>query len=238
LQYQPKIDTKSQRIYGVEALIRWELDGKLMRPDLFIPIAEETNLIIPLGRWIIEKAMSDIQQIHKSGHPEIKLSINLSTRQFNDENLFNTIAELVDQIGFEKSKLVFEITEGTSVKDIENSFTIIEKFNSLGYALSMDDFGTGYSSLSYLKKFALSELKIDKSFIQDIPQDQNDAVICQTIIRMAESLNYSVVAEGVETKEQLEFLEENGCHIIQGYFFSKPLSIDGLRSYIKDFGKN
>jgi diguanylate cyclase (GGDEF)-like protein/PAS domain S-box-containing protein len=235
LLYQPKIDIKNNKIHGVEALLRWQLEGVAISPDDFIPIAEETNLIIPLGRWIIRKAISDIMLLHQSGFSDLILSINLSSRQFNDEHMFDIIDEVLIDTGFDKSKLMFEITETTSVNDVESSVKIMEEFYNRGIALSLDDFGTGYSSLSYLKKFALTELKIDKSFIQDIPQDQNDVAICKTIINMAKSLNFNVVAEGVETQEQLDFLKENGCYIIQGYLFFKPMDLENLKITIKSF---
>jgi diguanylate cyclase (GGDEF)-like protein/PAS domain S-box-containing protein len=160
LLYQPKIDIKNNKIHGVEALLRWQLEGVAISPDDFIPIAEETNLIIPLGRWIIRKAISDIMLLHQSGFSDLILSINLSSRQFNDEHMFDIIDEVLIDTGFDKSKLMFEITETTSVNDVESSVKIMEEFYNRGIALSLDDFGTGYSSLSYLKKFALTELKI------------------------------------------------------------------------------
>jgi diguanylate cyclase (GGDEF)-like protein/PAS domain S-box-containing protein len=232
LAYQPKVDARTNKIYGVEALLRWELEGERISPDQFIPIAEETDLIIPIGRWVIKKTISDIIQLHNMGHDSIILSINLSFRQFVDEHMFDIIDEALKETGFDKTKLMFEITESTSVNDVDYSVKIMKEFDARGFALSIDDFGTGYSSLSYLKKFALSELKIDKSFIQDIPQDQNDIAICKTIINMAKSLNFSVVAEGVETQEQLDFLLENGCYIIQGYLFYKPLDFESLKKTI------
>lgn len=235
IDYQPKINIKTNKIYGFEALIRWQLEGKNISPDQFIPLAEETNLIIPLGKWILKKAMHDMKQIHLMGYDDVVLSINLSTRQFTDEHLFDNIEKAISETGYDRSKLIFEITESTSVNDIEHSVSIMENFKKKGFSLSIDDFGTGYSSLSYLKRFPLEELKIDKSFISDIPDDPNDVAICRTIISMANSLNYLVVAEGVETKEQLDFLSANGCFIIQGYYFYKPMAIDQAKMIFKDF---
>ena len=235
LVYQPKMDINTLEIYGLEALVRWELNGERISPDQFIPLAEESNLIIPLGRWILKQAMVDIKQIHDIGLHDVSLAINLSTRQFNDEFLFESIDDAIDQTGFNKSKLVFEITESTSINDVDNAVLIMNKLKSRGFELSIDDFGTGYSSLSYLKKFPLHELKIDRSFIDDIPNDPNDNAICKTIINMAKSLNYKVVAEGVENLDQLLFLKENGCQIVQGYYFYKPMAIEEVKKLAIEF---
>lgn len=235
LMYQPKIDIHSCSVYGFEALIRWELNGEKVSPDQFIPLAEEANLIVPLGKWILKQAMIDMQYIHEKSKQKPGLAINLSTRQFLDDKLFDHIEQAIEESGFDRKKLLFEITEGTSAHDIGHALEIMEEFKSRGFPLSIDDFGTGYSSLSYLKSFPLQELKIDRSFIMDIPDDPNDEAICKTIINMANSLNYSVVAEGVETKEQLEFLDFNGCHIIQGYYFHKPLTPDEAIEVLKKY---
>jgi len=185
-------------------------------------------MIIPLGEWLIHQAISDIKRIHDAGYKEIWLSINLSAKQFNDKNLFNVIEKGVERFGYNRSKLMFEITESIPMENITKSIEVMERFSSLGIGLSIDDFGTGYSSLSYLKQFPLQELKIDRSFVKDIPWDKNDAAISHTIINMAASLDFQVVAEGVETREQLLFLKEHGCHLIQGFLFFKPLLADEL----------
>lgn len=254
------MDIADQTIYGVEALLRWFPDGEMVSPGDFIPIAEETNMIIPLGEWIIHQAMSDIKALHdhfdgshgipiptpsnpsdvpipeadkgdKMGNAPWRpyLSINLSAKQFNDDNLFNIIEEALKKSGYDRSRLIFEITESIPMHNTERSIKIMKRFNEMGMALSIDDFGTGYSSLSYLKRFPIHELKIDRSFIKDLPDDKLDAAISQTIITMATNLGFQVVAEGVETREQLRFLKAHGCHLIQGFLFYKPLPIDALQ---------
>lgn len=234
LVYQPKIDISTMKIYGVEALIRWNLNGSHVPPSDFIPLAEESNLIIPLGRWILKQAMKDIKEVHNIGLSDLSLSINLSTRQFRDENLFGSINDAIKQTGFNKHQIIFEVTEGSFIKDVDNAILIMDELKSQGFSLSIDDFGTGYSSLSYLSKLPLNELKIDKSFVDNIPHNKNDNTICKTIINMAKNLNYKVVAEGVENHEQLLFLKDNGCHIIQGYYFYKPMSISSLKKIARE----
>ena len=261
LFYQPKVDIVSHTIYGVEALLRWFPDGEMISPADFIPIAEETNMIIPLGEWIIHQAMSDIKTIHNhfdtsheirpptpSDYSNVRiakadkgekmddapwrpyLSINLSGKQFNDDNLFNIIENALKKSDYDRSRLIFEITESIPMHNTERSIKIMNRFNEMGMALSIDDFGTGYSSLSYLKRFPIHELKIDRSFIKDLPDDKLDAAISQTIITMANNLNFQVVAEGVETREQLMFLKAHGCRLIQGFLFYKPLPINVLQN--------
>jgi len=231
--YQPKVDIKTGTIQGVEALIRWNLNGEAVSPSEFIPLAEESNLILPLGQWIMEKAIRDIKSIHDRDLKKIFLSINLSTKQFNDVKLISTIQRILRETEFDKSNLIFEITESTSMSNHAHAMQIMSDFSQLRLQLSMDDFGTGYSSLSYLKKFPLKELKIDRSFIQDLPADSNDTAICQTIISMARNLGFQVVAEGVEKEEQLQFLKNNGCDIIQGFIFFKPLALDELTELLE-----
>ncbi len=234
LVYQPKVDIRKNRIHGVEALLRWQPGGEFVSPAEFIPAAEEINAIVPLGKWVMRRAMADIKAVHDAGHGDISLSINLSTRQFNDEGLFDAIEKTVADTGFDRSRLCFEITESTPMENIERAVGIMERFRASGIQLSMDDFGTGYSSLNYLKRFPLRELKVDRSFIKDIPHDQNDVAITRTIIRMAEGLNYQVVAEGVETPAQLSFLRDNGCRLVQGFLLYKPMPIEALVSAIED----
>jgi len=231
--YQPKVNIKTGRIQGVEALIRWNIDSEPVSPSEFIPLAEESNLILPLGQWIMEKSIRDIKTINDRMSDQIILSINLSTKQFNDAKLISNIQNILEETNFDKSCLIFEITESTSMSNHAHAMEIMSEFSQLKLHLSMDDFGTGYSSLSYLKRFPLTELKIDRSFIRDLPDDANDTAICQTIISMARNLGFQVVAEGVEKEEQLKFLKDNGCDIIQGFIFFKPLSLEELAEQLK-----
>jgi len=226
--YQPKVDAELNSIKSVEALIRWRKDGAPVSPEEFIPIAEDTNLIITLGNWILHTALSDMKKVHESGHCDISFSINLSTKQFNDSRLFSTIEKLTSEIGIDRSKLLLEITESAPVENIDDAIKIMKRFNTININFSMDDFGKGHSSLNNLKRFPLKELKIDRSFITDIPHNQDDIAISKTIINMAKTLGCQVVAEGVETEAQLSFLQAQGCHLIQGYLFYKPLPLTEL----------
>ena len=232
--YQPKVDANDKTIKGVEALLRWKQEGNWISPEEFIPIAEDTNLIIPLGDWILQQAMSDMKVVHDSGYTDIAFSINLSTRQFINANLYRTIEKLTAELGINRSKLFLEITETAPMNNVEEAIEIMEKFNQIEISFSMDDFGTGHSSLSNLKRFPLKELKIDRSFIMDIPEDKNDMAISKTIISIGKTLNCQIVAEGVETESQLAFLKEQGCNMIQGYLFYKPLLLDELLKALKN----
>lgn len=235
IHYQPKVDATGGRVQGVEALLRWFPGGEFVSPAEFIPIAEETNTIIPIGEWLMTQAMEDINTIHRAGFDRVNLSINLSSKQFNDGKLFDKIADTLEKTGFNRSRLCFEITESIPMKDVESAIRIMDKLSNMGIQISLDDFGTGYSSLGYLKQFPIQELKIDRSFVKDVPWDQNDAAISKATIKMAKSLNFRVVAEGVETEEQLNFLTSNGCRLIQGFLFFKPMPIDALLPAMQEF---
>ncbi len=226
--YQPKVNSRTRIIEGVEALLRWNLNGEIISPTEFIPIAEETGAILNLGDWVLRKAMEEIKNIHDSNFPEITLSVNLSTKQFDDEGLFISIQEALEKTEFNRERLCLEITESVPMGDSDRAIGIMNELSSMGIILSMDDFGTGYSSLNYLKRFPLHELKIDRSFITDILKETNDLAICNSIVNIANSLKFQVVAEGVETAEQYEIMQEIGCHMIQGYYFFKPLTSNEL----------
>lgn len=233
LNYQPKIDLKTMKIVSVEALVRWNhpTNGIIM-PDNFLGIAEHSGLIHPIGEIVIKQAMRDMKALNQELNTNIGVAINLSTRQFNDENLTNFIFETIEELNFNVKKLEFEITESLIMDDIENAITIMNNFVKNGISISIDDFGTGYSSLNYLKKFPIKYLKIDRSFVKDITTDDDDKAIVAAIISMAKSLGIGVIAEGVETKEHEEFLKAHGCNLSQGYLYSKPISIDALKEFI------
>jgi len=238
LVYQPKVNVADNRIYSVEVLLRWHLDdGEPVSPMEFIPLAEENHLIVSMGEWLMEKAMAECHNIHQMGLADISMSINLSSKQFNDMDLLGKISRTLDKTGFDASKLVFEITESVPMENTQQAIDLMKTLNTMGIKLSMDDFGTGYSSLSVLKQFPLSELKIDRAFVKDLPENTDDAAISKTIIQMAQSLNFDVVAEGVETIDQLAFLKKQGCHFIQGYYFYKPLYYDQLVPSIQENDK-
>lgn len=224
LYYQPKIDIRSNQIIGYEALLRWLRPDNTMVPPLrFIPVAESTGLIVQIGEWIILEACRFLTRQHTRGNL-ITVSINLSARQFTDQDLPSVVERILKRTGAAPEYLIFEITESMLMGDTDAAIVQLNELKRLGLALSIDDFGTGYSSLSYLKRFPVDELKIDRSFVKDIPEDKNDMDITAAIIAMAQKMDLRVVAEGVETQEQVDFLRNNTCYLVQGYFYSMPLA--------------
>lgn len=222
--YQPRIGTASGRIIGAEALIRWEGPGKgLVSPDRFIPIAEETGLIVPIGQWILQEACRQNSAWQRAGLPPITVSVNLSPIQFRHAGLVKSVASALERANLSPAFLELELTESFVMHDAERINGAMQSLKALGVDISVDDFGTGYSSLSYLKRFPVDRLKVDKSFVRDIDTDPDDAAIVRAIITLGHSLNLKVVAEGVETQAQLTFLQQHGCDELQGYFFSRPI---------------
>jgi len=223
LHYQPQIELASGNIIAVEALIRWmHPEQGMVPPYKFIPVAEETGLIVDIGRWVLEEACRQ-QQVWKVAGFDIRVAVNVSARQLQDNHLHEFIRDLLVSGAIEPDKLELELTETSLMHDPQGAIRLLEAFSSLGINLALDDFGTGYSSLSYLKRFPIDTLKIDQSFVRDLPDDQHDAAIATTIIAMARNLGLKVLAEGVETAEQLAFLREHNCDDVQGYYFSKPV---------------
>nr|WP_301003982.1 EAL domain-containing protein [Arsukibacterium sp.] len=224
LYFQPKVDIRTEIITGYETLIRWlRPDNTLVPPAKFIPVAESTGLIVQIGEWIIWEACRFLARQQSRGY-DVTLSINLSVRQFNDQDLPLIVERILKRTGVKPRAVIFEITESMLMGDTDAAINQLNQLKRLGVSLSIDDFGTGYSSLSYLKRFPVDELKIDRSFVKDIPQDRNDMDIVAAIIAMAQKMNLRVVAEGVETAQQVEFLRNNGCFEVQGYFYSMPLA--------------
>lgn len=234
LVYQPKWDTKENRFIGLEVLVRWQSpELGFMNPGQFISIAEETDLIIALGEWILKEALNAMMELSKTTGFIPKISVNLSPVQFRSTALNTAIKDILEKAHFPPDKLELEITEGALVA---NPKMAIEKMNdlvALGVTFSIDDFGTGYSSMSYLKKFPVSTLKIDKSFVDDIANDPQDRAIIEAVITLAASLNMKTIAEGAETKEQVDILSALGCHTIQGYWHSRPLDFTALIAYFQ-----
>jgi len=233
LHYQPKVDIGSNRIVGMEALVRWQQPGKaLIVPAQFIPLAEETGLIVPIGEWVLKTACLQNKAWQDQGLPRLRVAVNLSPRQFAHESLLQDVARVLHETGLDAAWLELEITESMVMRDPEHAVTLLHDLKAMGIHLSIDDFGTGYSSLSYLKRFPLDSVKIDRSFIKDLPGDGDDAGITQAIIAVAHSLRLGVIAEGVETAEQLDFLRTNGCDEMQGYLFSRPLPAEQFLALI------
>jgi EAL domain-containing protein (putative c-di-GMP-specific phosphodiesterase class I) len=225
LHYQPKLDLQTGRVVGAEVLIRWDNpDIGMKLPNEFIPIAEETGLIIPIGRWVLEQACMQTAEWRARAIPDMSIAVNLSPRQFQDGRLVSVVAEILQRTGLPADALEFEITESLLMSDTEKLMPTFNALLDLGVTFSLDDFGTGYSSLSYLQRFPISNIKIDRSFIKGIPANRDSVALTQTIIAMARSLNMYVTAEGVEEREQVAFLREAGCNEIQGDYFSKPLA--------------
>ncbi len=224
LYYQPQMHIESGLIVGAEALIRWNhpIQG-MVPPGKFIPLAEENGMIVPIGDWVISTACNQVKTWQNLGLPKIPVSVNLSSRQFLQQNLVSKIKQVLDTTGLDPKWLELEITESMTF-DVNRTIDLLVDLKQLGINISIDDFGTGYSSLSYLKKFPIYKLKIDRSFVRDIMVDPNDAAIVSTIISIANHLKLKVIAEGVETEDQLKFLWQNECHEVQGYYFSPPIS--------------
>ncbi len=233
LHYQPKMDIHSGNWTSAEALIRWNRPGhNLVPPALFIPALEESGLIVPVGAWVISEACRQICKWQKAGLDPIQIAVNVSSCQVREERFVAQVADTVREHGVDPSLLVFEITESTLMAYGERTDIALRELKELGLSISIDDFGTGYSSLAYLRRFAVDTLKIDIAFIRDITTNADDATIAVAIINMAHSLRLKVVAEGVETSEQLEFLRAHGCDEIQGYILSKPLPPDEFSAKI------
>jgi predicted signal transduction protein with EAL and GGDEF domain len=229
LHYQPQVDLHTREIVGVEALIRWQHpELGMVPPARFIGLAEETGLIVPIGAWVIRTACMQNKQWQLDGHGYMRVSVNLSARQFAQRDLVESIAQALDEAQLAPEYLEIELTESLVMADVDRAIGILRELKALGVKLSIDDFGTGYSSLSYLKRFPIDVLKIDRSFVNDITVDPDDAAIVSTIISLAHSLRLQVIAEGVETEAQLAYLREHHCDQIQGYFFSRPVTAEAF----------
>ena len=234
LHYQPKVDVHSGRILGMEALVRWKRpDGTLVSPLDFIPLAEETGLIVPLGQEILRTACQYNKVLIDSGLPPIRVAVNLSGRQFQEKDLYLSVKSILEETGLSPELLDLEVTESMMMKDENQAIATLKSLRDIGLTISMDDFGTGYSSLSYLKRFPLTALKIDRSFVRDLTSDSNDAAIVSAIVSMAKSLGLRVVAEGVENQGQWDFLKDIECHELQGYYISKPLENMMFTDFLK-----
>lgn len=229
LYYQPQVDMTTRKIIGLEVLVRWiEDDGTIIGPDQFIPIAEDSGLILPISDFVLQNACKQLGRWRQQGYTDLRISVNLSGRQFQTPDLTKQILFAIRNAGIPAAYVELELTEQVLIENQESHTQFMHDMREHGITLAIDDFGVGYSSLSYLKHFPINALKIDRSFVKDIPEDKDDATITQTIISLAHNLDIGIVAEGVETEEQAQFLIERGCTIAQGFYYSKPLPVDEI----------
>ncbi|RMF08599.1 MAG: EAL domain-containing response regulator [Candidatus Neomarinimicrobiota bacterium] len=236
LYYQPQMSILDRRVSGAEALIRWQHpDGGLIPPGKFIPVAEESGLIIPMSEWILEKTARQIKHWQKMKLPPLKIGVNLSPVHFRIDNLAKSLDQLVSKLNLDPSIMDLEITESAIMSNLERAIQILNELREIGFNLSLDDFGTGYSSLSYLRRFPIHTLKIDQSFIRDLDQDEQNAAIVSTIINLAHSLDLKVIAEGVETENQLQYLTNTFCNEIQGFVLSRPIPAEQFPHFVQEY---
>jgi len=234
LLYQPQLDVRTNEIVGVEALVRWRhAERGIVSPTEFIPLAEETGLIVPIGEWVLRTACDQARAWQKLSRRPVRMAVNLSAKQFKDENLSQIVMSALNDTGLDPRLLELELTEGTLMDDAKATLATLEQLRGIGVHLSIDDFGTGYSSMNYLKRFDVRALKIDRSFISGLPQDSENAAITRAIIAMAHGLKMVVVAEGVETGEQLVMLEEYGCDLVQGFYLGRPAPAEAVTGMLQ-----
>ncbi|MDJ0598868.1 MAG: EAL domain-containing protein [Crocosphaera sp.] len=238
LHYQPQINVKTGKVYGLEALVRWNSPKLgLVRPNKFIPLAEKTGLIIPMGEWVLKTACQQNKKWQNMGLPPIRVAVNLSAQQLQQSNLIETVENTLESVGLDPEWLELEVTESILMKNIALASQTLQELRNMGVYISIDDFGTGYSSLGYLKKFPFNTLKIDQSFVKEINQNPQDVSIISAIMTLSRGFNMRVIAEGVENREQLELLQKLECEEMQGYFFSHPLSPDEILNYLINFNQ-
>jgi len=236
IHYQPKINVSNNQITGMEALVRWQqADGTLVSPADFIPLAEDTGMIIPIGEWVLKQACLDIKVLNKQFNSDYTLAVNLSAKQFQYSNVVQLIEDTIEATQLPASQLEMEITESMVMNNVEKSIETMKQIHSMGVSLAIDDFGTGYSSLAYLKKFPVHTLKIDRTFVYELEKNADDAAIVATICSMGHQLGLSLVAEGIESDKQLDYLKEQNCHYGQGFYLSRPLPLDKLIDFIEKY---
>jgi diguanylate cyclase (GGDEF)-like protein len=235
LHYQPQFDLRRGKIVGAEALLRWQHpDLGLVAPDRFLPVAEQTGLIVPIGEWVLREACQQARKWHEAGHRGLRISVNVASQQFQLPTFAATVRGVLDEFDFEPMLLELEITESSLLNDVEATANTLHELREMGVRLAIDDFGTGYSSLAYLKRLPIDVLKIDQSFVRNLVEDSDDATITMTIVNMAKGLGLSTTAEGVETFQQLLLLGSYGCHRMQGYLFGRPVEPEAFLSWLKD----
>jgi EAL domain-containing protein (putative c-di-GMP-specific phosphodiesterase class I) len=235
LHYQPKVDLNTGEVTGVEALLRWHCPSMgMVRPDRFIAVLEDTGLIVPVGAWVIRAACTELARWDRLGLPPLRLAVNMSARQFRHQHLGALIEDTLRENEIEPERLEIELTETLLMEDNEASRNMFANFSRIGVRLAIDDFGTGHSSLAYLKRFNIDTLKIDRSFVSELPDDPDDVAISSAVIAMGHSMRMKVVAEGVETQRQADFLRGLGCDQMQGYLLSRPLPPAQLRQWLAE----
>ena len=235
LHYQPKVQARTGRVTGIECLLRWQHPTiGPVPPDQIVPLAEETGLIVPIGKWALRTACLQARKWAEEGLPLLRMAVNVSARQFMSPTLLDDVVGTIAETGMDPRWIEFEVTESVMMPDPEQAVKLLRKLKAIGVRLTIDDFGTGYSSLAYLKRLPIDCVKIDASFVRGLPVDASDVAITDTILAMSRSLGLKVVAEGVETRDQMKFLERRGCDEMQGYYFSKPLPADQLTVYLRE----
>jgi EAL domain-containing protein (putative c-di-GMP-specific phosphodiesterase class I) len=233
LHYQPQIDLASGAVIGTEALLRWQRsDGELVPPGRFIPAAEDSGQIVPIGEWVLREACAQAMRWQEAGLPELTMAVNLSAVQFKRGDLVASVTQALEESGLEPARLELELTESLLLDDADHNLETVRRLKALGVCLSIDDFGTGYSSLAYLRRFAVDKLKIDQSFVRDIVSDPEDAAIVRAIVSMARSLKLRVIAEGVESEEVARILGLYHCHEAQGYHFARPMPAQAATEWL------
>jgi diguanylate cyclase (GGDEF)-like protein/PAS domain S-box-containing protein len=234
LDYQPQVDARTGRITGLEALLRWNHpQSGLIPPGKFIDVAEGSGLIVPIGEWVLRTACAQARKWQDAGLPPVPIAVNVSAIQFRQQGFHELIRNVLDETGLNPKYLELELTESLLLSNADVMFSMLQELKDMGVMLAIDDFGTGYSSLGYLRQFKVNRLKIARSFIKDVSVDADDAAITTAIINMAKALNLSVLAEGVENEEQLSFLERQECYTIQGFYFSRPVSVDQIDAHLR-----
>ena len=237
LHDQRKVDAATGQLCGLEALVRWRHPTQgLVPPTQFIPLAEQTGLIVALGRWVLEEACAQMQRWRREGEMDVPVAVNVSAIQFRQDDLSATIAEVLQRTGLPANRLHIELTESVMIDGQDSLYRTLHDIKAIGVSIAMDDFGTGYSSLSYLKRFPMDYVKIDRSFVRDITTDPADAEICSAIVAMAHNLGMKVIAEGVETPEQADFLRTRGCDQLQGYLIGRPQSFQEVAPSTREPG--
>lgn len=240
LVYQPQVDTRSGTVSGLEALLRWQHpELGLIPPNDFIAIAESSGLIVPIGEWVLRTACAQAVKWQAEGLPPVPIAVNVSALQFRQQGFCELVRSVLLETGLGPKYLELELTEGLLLTNADVVFVLIQELRQMGVKLTIDDFGTGYSSLGYLRQFKVNRLKIDRSFVRDVPLNADDSAITTAIIKMAKALNLDVLAEGVENAEQLEFLRDQNCYEIQGFYFSKPIGVEQVAARLeRSFGED